>query len=89
MKIRKGFALRPLAKDFIVTAEGANLIDFNKILSLNATAAYLWESVGENEFDATTFQKLLLDKYDVDEKTALNDSLAIIESFRKAGVLED
>jgi len=88
MKIRKGFVLRPLGKEYIVTAEGASLIDFNKILSLNSTAAYLWESVGENEFDATTFQKLLLDKYDVDPETALKDSQAIIVSFRDAGVLE-
>ena len=88
MKIRKGFVLRPLGKEYIVTAEGASLIDFNKILSLNSTAAYLWVSVGENEFDATTFQKLLLDKYEVDPETALKDSQAIIDSFQKAGVLE-
>ena len=88
MKIRKGFVLRPLGKEYIVTAEGASLIDFNKILSLNSTAAYLWESVGESEFDATTFQKLLLDKYDVDPETALKDSQAIIKSFLEAGVLE-
>lgn len=80
--------LRPLGKEFIVTAEGASLIDFNKILSLNSTAAYLWEQVGEEEFDAQTFKNLLLDRYDVDEQTALHDSEAIIESFRKAGVLE-
>ena len=88
MKIRKGFVLRPLGKEYIVTAEGASLIDFNKILSLNSTAAYLWESVGESEFDATSFQKLLLDKYDVDPETALKDSQAIIKSFLEAGVLE-
>ncbi len=80
--------LRPLGKEYIVTAEGASLIDFNKILSLNSTAAYLWEQVGEEEFDAQTFKNLLLDRYDVDEQTALHDSEAIIESFRKAGVLE-
>ena len=88
MRIRKGFVLRPLGKEYIVTAEGASLIDFNKILSLNSTAAYLWEQVGEDEFDAQTFKNLLLDRYDVDEQTALHDSEAIIESFRKAGVLE-
>jgi len=89
MKIRKGFVLRSLCKEYIVTAEGSNLIDFNKILSLNSTAAYLWEKVGNDEFDAKTFQQLLLEKYDVDPETALKDSEAIIESFRKAGVIEE
>ena len=42
MKIKKGFVLRQLLGEYVVTGEGLERVNFNKIISLNATAAYLW-----------------------------------------------
>ena len=42
MKIKKGFVLRQMCGENIVTAEGLEHINFNKLISLNSTAAFLW-----------------------------------------------
>ena len=41
MKIKDGFVLREMCGEKIVTGEGFEHINFNKLISLNATAAYL------------------------------------------------
>ena len=45
MKIKKGFVLREMCGENIVTAEGLEHINFNKLISLNSTAAFLWNKV--------------------------------------------
>ena len=88
MRIRKGFVLRPLGKEYIVTAEGASLIDFNKILSLNSTAAYLWEQLKGKEFTEEDAVRLLTDKYDVTPERALEDVKKLLEEWKNQGVME-
>lgn len=41
MKIRKGFVLREMCGETLVTAEGMDNFDFNKVISLNSSAAWL------------------------------------------------
>ena len=40
MKIKNGFVLREMCGESIVTAEGMENINFNKLISLNSTAQY-------------------------------------------------
>ena len=42
--------MRPLGDSFIVTGEGIEQINFNKMISMNATAAFLWESLEGKDF---------------------------------------
>ena len=49
MKVKDGFKMRTLLGEHIVVAEGLKNINFNKMISLNASAAYLWESVADRE----------------------------------------
>ena len=89
MKTVEGFTLRSLAKEYIITAEDVRNINFNKLVSLNESAAYLWESVNGKEFDADTLADLLVERYEVDRETALRDSEAIIEKWKEAGIATD
>ncbi len=89
MKTVEGFTLRSLAKEYIITAEDVRNINFNKLISLNESAAYLWESVNGKEFDANTLADLLVERYEVDRETALRDSEAIIEKWKEAGIATD
>ena len=43
MKTRKGFVLRTLGKEYILVAEGLEVENANQMISMNATAAFLWE----------------------------------------------
>lgn len=86
MKTVEGFILRSLAKEFIITAENITNVNFNKMISLNESAAYLWSSVQGKEFDAQTLADLLVERYEVDPETALKDSEAIIQKWIEAGI---
>lgn len=77
MRIKEGFVLREIAGEKIVSGEGLNQINFNKMITLNPTAAYLWENILGKEFDNEMLAALLVEKYDVDYDTALKDATAL------------
>ena len=70
MNTKTGFRIREVCGEKIIVAEGKENIDFSNIISMNDSAAYLWNSVEGKEFTIDTIVKLLLDIYDVDEETA-------------------
>lgn len=88
MKIKKGFILREMCGEHIVSAEGIENFDFNKVISLNDTAAYLWKAVEDKEFDARTLSALLLEKYEVDPQTAEADAQKLVGIWQEAGLTE-
>ena len=88
MKIKDGFVLRNIGDNYMVVGEGLAQIDFNKIISLNSTAAFLWKAVQGKDFDAKTLTDLLLGEYDVDEATALKDATTLLGKWVEAGLVE-
>lgn len=88
MKIKKGFVLREMCGENIVTAEGLEHINFNKMISLNSTAAFLWRKVVGKEFTAEEMAQLLIDEYGIDMELALKDSKALCKAWADAGVSE-
>lgn len=87
MKTKKGFTLRSICGENILVAEGIQNIDFSNIINMNESAAFLWKNVQDTDFDAETLTKLLLEEYEVDENTARNDALLLIENWQKAGII--
>ncbi len=88
MKIVEGFKLRKICGENVVVPEGAKLVNFNKMLSLNETAAYLWEAVQGKECDAQGLADLLSDKYDVAPERALSDAQDLLAKWQEVGVVE-
>lgn len=88
MKIKKGFVLKDICGESIIVAEGKENIDFTKIISMNESSAFLWESVKDKEFDAETLKNLLCKEYDVDDATAENDAKALLDSWIEAEIVE-
>ena len=89
MKILEGLVLRPLGGDFIVTGDGIARIDFSKVVSMNATADYLFKELKEREFTAEDMARLLTDRYDVSAETALADARTLAASWQDAGLLAE
>lgn len=89
MKLVEGFRLRSLCNEYIVTPESVAQINFSKMISLNSSAAYLWQSVEGKEFTPEDLAKLLLDRYDVDEETARKDSENIARTWIEAGIAQE
>ena len=88
MKIKKGFVLRQMCGENIVTAEGLEHINFNKLISLNATAAFLWEKVEGKEFTAEEMAQYLVEEYGIDMELALTDAGKRAQAWIDAGIAE-
>ncbi|MBR3490739.1 MAG: PqqD family protein [Bacteroidales bacterium] len=90
MKIKKGYTLRSLGKEFILIVEGLEAeVDFSRMISLNESAAFLWKEVVDKDFDAEMMTSLLVDNYDIDRETAQNDVTALLKSWSDAGIIEE
>ena len=88
MRILEGLVLRTLCGEHIVTGEGLARVDFSKVVSLNATAAWLWEQVQGREFSAEDLVTLLTGRYEVDEAQARADVDKLLASWQGAGLIE-
>ena len=88
MKIKNGFILREMCGENIVAAEGLEHINFNKLISLNSTAAFLWKAFEGKEFTTEDMAQCLVDEYGIDMELALKDSENLIQSWLDAGIAE-
>lgn len=88
MRIKDGFVLRTICGQDVISGEGLERVNFSKIVSLNATASYVWKALQGMEFSAEDVRDLLLDKYDVDETTAMNDAVALCGRWKELGLAE-
>ena len=89
MKIKEGFEIQNVCGEYIIVPTGADNVDYSKIISLNETAAYLWENVAPKEsFDIEEMVSLLLAEYEVEEEIAREDCEMIIERWKEMELLE-
>lgn len=72
MKIKDGFILRQVAGNYIVLAVGEEAVDFNGMITVNETGAFLWEILSAGATKEEMLEKLMAE-YDVDEETAKKD----------------
>jgi hypothetical protein len=89
MRLLDGFVLRSSAGEYIVTGEGLARVDFSKVISLNATAAYLWEQIQNKDFTAEDLVALLTARYDVDARQARADVDKLVSAWKDAGLLAE
>ena len=88
MKIKKGFELRQVCGENIIVAYGIENIDFNKVISLNESATFLWKQIADKDFTAETMASLLCLEYEVDAETAKKDAQALLDEWIKVGLVE-
>ena len=89
MKKTDGFTMRRLGQDAMIVAESVDLIDFDRIVSLNTSAAYIWESIPDSDFTIRTITDLLLRRYDVEEEVARKDAEELVDIWVKAGIITE
>lgn len=90
MKIKEGFELQNVCGEYIIVPTGIENVDYSKIISLNETAAYLWEGCCTlDSFGIDTMVELLTREYEVDEKTAREDCEKIFACWVEMGLAEE
>ena len=89
MKAKKGFELQNVCGEYIIVPAGIENVDFSRIISLNSTAAFLWEKVSSlEEFTIETLVEALLEEYEVEEAVAREDCALIIERWAEMELIE-
>lgn len=87
MKLNKEFVLRQIADTWVVMALGQTSVDFNGMLTLNASGAMLWKCLEEGG-DKEDLVKTLTDAYDVSREDAQADVQEFLDRLVKVGCLE-
>lgn len=86
MKIKAGLSLNVMGDEFVVVADNPEV--FRGMIKLNKSGAFVFELI-----QAETSKKDIIDKivkkYDIDEKTASDDLIEYIETFKAAGLIEN
>ena len=85
MKIKSGYILRKICDEAVVIAIGNN--DFNGMLKLNDTGAYLWEQM-QGEFNTDTVKNALLKRYEMTESEAEQGANDFINTLSDVGVID-
>ena len=94
MKTIEGFKLRKLGNEYILVGESMALINFNKMITLNETAAFLWEKASDlsathGGFTAADLCKALCADYDVTPEQAMTDIDSTLSSWLETGVIAE
>lgn len=89
MKQKEGFVLREICGEKVIVAEGLKVVDFGKMVSMNDTAAWLWEKCTElGDFTAEQLAEALCEEYEVESSKALADINRILDQWKEMGLLE-
>lgn len=87
MKLKEGFVLRKIGGESVVIPIGNNIADFNGIIRLNESAAFLWGLL-KNETTKDDLVKDLIREYKIDEVLAINDVEKFISTLNENKVVE-
>lgn len=81
--------LREVCGEKVIVGEGLGAIDFGKLLSINDTAAWIWNEAGEQgDFTVDSIAEALCEVYEVDPETARTDVDRILTQWKELGILE-
>ena len=86
LKIKDGYLLREVAGNIIVVPVGEESVNFNGMINLNETGAFLWKLL-QDDVEPRFLLNELMKEYDVDEETAKADITAFINKMYGAGLL--
>jgi len=89
MKQKDGFVLRDVCGDKVIVGEGLAAIDFGKLLSLNETAAWLWQKAADQgEFSVDSLASALCEEYEVSPEKAKSDVTNILARWQEMEIVE-
>ena len=87
MKIRSGFKLMKVGVQNLVVAVDERAEEFNGMIRLNPTGAFLWELL-EKEAEKEELVAALLSEYEIDKEPAETDVDRFLSILTDNGILE-
>ena len=86
MKRSADFLLQDVAGTLVIVPVGAAVSGFPGMITMNATGAYIWELL-EQEQTIESLVAALTARYDVDEETARADVEAFVDRLQTTGAI--
>ena len=86
MKIDDGFLLREVAGSYVVVAVGKKAKEFNAVINLNETGAYLWKLLSVPTTEEQVIENIIKD-YEIDRETATEQLKEFIEKLKSNGIM--
>lgn len=87
MKVKSDYIIREIAGTTVILPTGRDALDFNGVITLNKTGAFLYKIL-ETENTERGLIEALVDRYNVEEKCAKRDVLEFVDKLREANLLE-
>lgn len=87
MKIKSGYIMREVAGNYVVVPTNEATLDFNGMITLNGTGAFLWGHLSENKNEQELIG-MLLEEYDINETTAKTDIYEFLTKLKEADLIE-
>lgn len=88
MKIKSDYRLREIAGETIIVNQGTASVNMTKIISLNASARMLYETLAEKEFSVEDAAQVLISTYGISNELAQKDADNWITNLKNCGVIE-
>lgn len=87
MKLKSNYKVREIAGEKMVVMPGKDGVDLTKVVTLNGSAEWLWNSLQGKEFSLGTVAGMLVEKYGIEKEQAVSDAGAWIDSMMKVGLI--
>ena len=87
MRRKKDFIKQNVGGENLLVPLGAQVIDLNGLITLNGTAACVWELLAE-ERSLDELTAAVAERFDVDPETARADAKAFVDEIARIGLLE-
>lgn len=88
MKVKSGYLLRSIAGSHIVLPLGARSAEFNGMITLNGTGAFLWKLLVKGAEEEELARALVSNYEDVELPEAREAVREFLETLQQTGCLE-
>jgi hypothetical protein len=86
MRIKDNLMLREIAGSWIVVPVGEMVVEFNGLINLSETGAFLWRKLADSA-EINDLVSDLMNEYDIDQGTSQADVREFIEKLVEKGLL--
>lgn len=87
MQLKDNYTLQKVGEEYVLLAQDSLQVDFSKVITLNETAADIWQYIKNQNFDIQTIINYLTNNYNVDIETAQADAQEMIDSLLSIGAI--
>ncbi len=89
MRLKENYKVRKIGGEYMMVSEDGSGLDYTRVISLNASAAYLIEETGQKEFSRLDWVKMLITRYSISPERAEEDVNALVDKLIKENIADE